>query len=491
MRGTTPSNRLPVDAHSVARLLVVAVILAAAVALALFLAARSDGGALVTTALGVVVVAGGALWAARERLLRRRAEELQAQLLEARRRFEDEAGRLREAERVARGEAEQASRARDEFVATVSHELRTPLNAVLGWARLLRLGKLDAATTARAVETIERSAAAQAQTVDDVLDVSRILRGELRLDVRPVDLIPVIEAAVEAVRAAAAARRIVLALSLSPRAGQVSGDQGRLQQVVWNLLSNAVKFTPSGGRVEVRLDREGDEVVIAVRDTGMGIDPGFVPHLFERFRQADSSSTRAHGGLGLGLALVRHLVEAHGGVVRAGSAGRGLGSTFSVHLPPAPPRRAQRPAPAPAIPVATAAVESPWPLAGLARLRVLVVDDDPDSREVVREVLEQAGAMVATAGSTPEALRSIAERPPDVLLSDLGMPGEDGYQLMRRVRALDPVAGGSVPAAALTAYTQAENRLAAQEAGFQGYLAKPIDPAELTAAVARLAGRLH
>jgi signal transduction histidine kinase len=491
MRGSTATyrHRLHWDALSIGPPLLGAVLLAAGLALGLLLLPRTGGLAFLAALLGALLLAGGAGWAARERTLRRRAAQLKAQLLELRRRYETEACDLREAARAAQLEAEQASRARDEFVATVSHELRTPLNAVLGWARLLRLGKLDAAASARAVETIERSAATQAQTVDDVLDVSRIQRGELRLDVHPVDLIPAIEAAVEAVRTAAAARHIVLAMSLSPRAGLVAGDQGRLQQVIWNLLSNAVKFTPAGGRVEVRLEREGDEVVLSVKDTGAGIDPAFVPHLFERFRQADSSSTRAHGGLGLGLALVRHLVEAHGGSVRAESEGRGRGSTFVVRLPAAVQRRAQAGA-SRGVPVA-AAPEGPWPLAGLSRLRVLVVDDDPDSREVVREVLEQAGAVVAVAGSTPEALRVIAERPPDVLLSDLGMPGEDGYQLMRRVRALDPVAGGSVPAAALTAYTQAENKRAAQEAGFQGYLAKPIDPAELTAAVARLAGRLH
>jgi signal transduction histidine kinase len=478
------------DAAGPGRHLVAIIALAAVLMLGFLTLARVGGLALGATLVAAVALAGGLVWLARERALRRRARTLQQELREIGARHAAELARARAAEANARAEAEQAARARDEFVATVSHELRTPLNAVLGWARLLRLGKLDAAASARAVETIERSAAAQAQTVDDVLDVSRILRGELRLDVRMVDLMPVVEAAIDSVRAAAAARRIVLAMSLSPRVGQVAGDQARLQQVVWNLLSNAVKFTPAGGRVGIRLDREGEDVVIAVKDTGVGLEPSFVPHLFERFRQADSSSTRAHGGLGLGLALVRHLVEAHGGSVRAESEGAGRGSTFVVRFPSAAPRRTHAAAPdaRTAVPVAP---DGPWPLAGLSRLRVLVVDDDADSREVVREVLEQAGAVVAVAGSTSEALRAIAERPPDVLLSDLGMPGEDGYQLMRRVRALDPVAGGSVPAAALTAYTQAENRRAAQEAGFQGYLSKPIDPAELTAAVARLAGRLH
>ncbi len=478
-------HRLRLDAPTLARSLYVLLVSIAIAAVVVATVAPGSGRVLVAAVLSAAALLGGAAWAAHDRALRRRCGQLQMDLAEARRAHADELGRLRDSERRAREEAEQAERSRDEFVATVSHELRTPLNAVMGWARLLRLGKLDPAGVTRAIETIERSAATQAQIVDDVLDVSRIMRGELRLDVHAVDLLPVIEAAVDAVRPAAVARQIQVALTLSPQAGHVAGDLARLQQVVWNLVSNAVKFTPAGGRVEVRLDRDAGEVVIAVKDTGMGIDPAFLPHLFERFRQADSSTTRAHGGLGLGLAIVRHLVEAHGGTVRAESAGRGRGSTFTVRLPAAAPRRGIT------IAAPRASGDRAWPLAGLTRVRVLVVDDDPDSREVVREVLEQAGAVVVVAGSAHEALQAIAERPPDVLLSDLGMPEEDGYQLMRRVRALDPASGGSVPAAALTAYTQAEDRRAAQEAGFQGYLSKPIDPAELTAAVARLAGRLH
>ncbi len=478
-------HRLRTDAPSLVRSLYMVLVSAAVAAVVLATVAPGTGRMVAAAVLSAAALLGGAAWAAHDRALRRRCGLLQEQLEEARRTHAEELGRARDSERRAREEAEQAARSRDEFVATVSHELRTPLNAVMGWARLLRLGKLDAAGVTRAIETIERSAATQAQIVDDVLDVSRIMRGELRLDVHPLDLLPVIEAAVDAVRPAAAARQIQVALALSPQAGQVSGDLARLRQVIWNLISNAVKFTPAGGRVEVRLDRDGGEVVIAVKDTGIGIDPAFLPHLFERFRQADSSTTRAHGGLGLGLAIVRHLVEAHGGTVRAESAGRGRGSTFTVRLPAAAARRGIT------FVAPRAAADQAWPLAGLARVRVLVVDDDPDSREVVREVLEQAGAMVVVAGSAHEALQAIAERPPDVLLSDLGMPEQDGYQLMRRVRALDPASGGMVPAAALTAYTQAEDRRAAQEAGFQGYLSKPIDPAELTAAVARLAGRLH
>ncbi|BDG06226.1 ATP-binding response regulator [Anaeromyxobacter oryzae] len=409
-------------------------------------------------------------------------EELEA----TRRSAEGERQLLVEAERQARDAAERADRAKDEFVATVSHELRTPLNAVLGWARLLRLGKLDATATARAVETIERSASAQAQIVDDLLDVSRIVRGQLRLDVRPVDLVPVIEAAIDAVRPAAVAREIGIAAVLMPRAGPVAGDPGRLQQVVWNLLANGIKFTKRGGRVEVRLDQEGDAVAIRVKDTGAGIDSAFLPHVFERFRQADSSSTRAHGGLGLGLAIVRHLVEAHGGTVAAASDGPGRGATFTVRLPLLVPKPHRARDVAGSLPVVDAAA----PLAALARVRVLVVDDDPDTVEVVRQVLEQAGAQVVAAASAREAIEAFAARPPDVVLSDLGMPGEDGYALIARIRALEAARGGDVPAAALTAYTQGDERRRALEAGYQLYLAKPVEPSALTAAIARLAGRL-
>jgi signal transduction histidine kinase/CheY-like chemotaxis protein len=413
------------------------------------------------------------------------AEDSRREASAERGRAASERDRLEAAARTARADAERAERAKDEFVATLSHELRTPLNAVLGWARLLRLGKLDAAAASRGIETIERSAQAQAQIVDDLLDFSRIVRGQLRLDVRPVELVPVVEAALEAVRPAAAARNISVAAVLVPGAGPVAGDPGRLQQVVWNLLSNAIKFTPPGGRVEIRLAREGDEVTIRVRDTGAGIAEDFVPHLFERFRQADSSSTRVHGGLGLGLALVRHLVEAHGGAVSATSDGPGRGAAFTVRLPvtPARPRRGE---------VARQAPRGELrPLAGLERVRVLVVDDDPDTLEVVRQVLEAAGALVTSVGSAGAALAALSSRPPDVLLSDLGMPGEDGLTLIRKVRSLEPSHGGRVPAAALTAYTQAEDRTEALLAGFQVYLAKPVEPSELTAAVARLAGRLN
>jgi PAS domain S-box-containing protein len=404
-----------------------------------------------------------------------------------RRRVEEERANLLARERTARAEAEQASRAKDEFIATLSHELRTPLNSVLGWARLLRIGKLDAHGVSRAVEAIERGATTQAQIVDDLLDMARIVRGQLRLDVRPVELVPVVEAAIDTVKPAASAREIEIASVLEPRAGPVAGDPGRLQQVVWNLLTNAIKFTSAGGRVEVRLAHRGDHVELSVHDTGAGITPDLLPHVFERFRQGDSSTTRAHGGLGLGLAIVRHLVEAHGGTVEAESPGPGLGSTFTVSLPLFQLRSrardgdAARPLPRPFPP--------PPARVSLDALRVLVVDDDVDTLEVVKQLLEHAGADVTSATSAEEALVVLQQAPPDVLVSDIGMPGQDGYDLIRQVRKLAPERGGRVPAAALTAFTQSDHRQLALAAGYQLYLAKPIEPEELAAAVARLAGR--
>jgi signal transduction histidine kinase/ActR/RegA family two-component response regulator len=403
-----------------------------------------------------------------------------------RRRVEEERAELLDRERAARTEAEHASRAKDEFIATLSHELRTPLNSVLGWARLLRTGKLDPAALARAIQAIERGATTQAQIVDDLLDMARIVRGQLRLDARPLDLVPVVEAAIETVRPAAVARDLAIEAMLAPRLPGVLGDPGRLQQVAWNLLTNAIKFTPAGGRVQVRLERRDSAVVLSIRDDGIGIPPDFVPHVFERFRQADSSTTRAHGGLGLGLAIVRHLVEAHGGTVSAHSDGPGQGSTFRVYLPVAPPRvrvRADgpRPSPAPAL--------TPAPMAALQGLRVLVVDDDADTVEVVRELLEISGAEVQVASTVDQALAAISVTRFDVLLSDIGMPVKDGYELIRSVRALPADRGGAIPAAALTSFTQSDHREQALSAGYQLYLAKPIEPGALSFAVARLAGR--
>ena len=380
-------------------------------------------------------------------------------------------------EQAARAEAEAANRAKDEFLALVSHELRTPLNAILGWAQLIAKSARDPEAVSKAAATIERNALIQRQLIEDLLDLARITGGKLRLDVRPLDMTAVVEAALDVVRPAAAAKSIELRASLDPAAGQVTGDPGRLRQVVWNLVSNAIKFTPEGGRVEVELGREGPNVKVEVRDTGRGISPDFMPYLFERFRQADTASGRRHGGLGLGLALVRHLVEAHGGTVGAESAGEGRGATFTVRLSV----RAVRGPEAEARPP-----EAPGP--DLAGVRVLVVEDEPDAREMVAVLLRHYGAEVRVAGSAAEAWGQLsAGELPDVLISDLSMPEEDGYALIARVRALP--AGGQIPAVALTAHARAEDRQRALAAGFQEHLAKPVDPDELIRTVAGLTAR--
>jgi len=399
--------------------------------------------------------------------------------------------RLLEFETRARAEAEEANRLKDEFLATLSHELRTPLTAVLGWAHMLREGRLDERTQAAAVETIERNARAQQQIVDDILDVSRIITGQLRLDPEPVDVRAVVEAAADTVRPAASARQIRLGLRFDPRPAPVSGDPRRLQQVVWNLLSNAVKFTPPGGEVRVRVEPEGRHLRLSVADTGHGIRADFLPHVFERFRQGDQSTTRAHGGLGLGLAIVRHLVELHGGTVSVESPGPGLGSTFTVELPLAEVRagngglRSDETEAPSASPEQSAVRHSPS--ATLRGLRVLVVDDEPDALELVRVVLERGGADVTAVGSAAEAMRRLEESGHDVLLCDIGMPNEDGYGLVRRVRALGPERGGSTPAIALTAYAGESDRARALEAGFQLHVPKPVDPVRLVELVAGLA----
>ena len=375
-------------------------------------------------------------------------------------------------------EADEANRVKDEFLATLSHELRTPLGAILGWTRLLRSRKLDEAATSHALETIERNTKLQAQLVEDLLDVSRIITGKLRLQTRPVDLFTVIEGAVDTVRPAAEAKAIQLETTLDSPGGLISGDPDRLQQVVWNLLSNAIKFTPREGRVEIRLGRQGAQATVRVSDTGKGIPSEFLPHIFDRFRQADSTTTRAHGGLGLGLAIVRHLVELHGGTVEAASPGEGCGAVFTVVLPLAP-------AEAICLPVAREDrdVRGDTSLEGV---HVLVVDDDVDARESLVMVLEECGAEVIAVSSAREALRVVGRTVPDVLVSDIAMPGVDGYGLLRRLRALHTER--PVPALALTAYAGEVHRRRALAAGFEMHLAKPIDPSELTAAVRSLAG---
>jgi PAS domain S-box-containing protein len=389
-------------------------------------------------------------------------------------------------EQAARGDAETANRVKDEFLATLSHELRTPLTSILGWARTLRVRKLDEAMSTRALEAIERNARAQAQLVDDLLDVSRIITGKLRLEVQPVELHPVVEAALDAVSPAADAKNIQLDLDVDPDAGVIVGDANRLQQIVWNLLSNAVKFTPAGGSVAVAVRGVGSEVEIVVRDSGRGIDAGFLPYIFDRFRQADSGTTRTHGGLGLGLAIVRHLAEMHGGSVAATSPGKGQGATFTVRLPraSATPRAVERRGD-PATASAAAADSAPVRLDGT---RVLVVDDEPDTRELVGVVLEQCGAKVATASSVHEALGVLSWFDADVLVADIAMPLEDGHALIRKVRELGP-GRAHLPAVALTAHARSEDRERALASGFQVHLAKPVSPETLTQVVADLARR--
>ena len=380
-----------------------------------------------------------------------------------------------------RRELRDADQAKDRFLAVVSHELRTPLTAMLGWVRLLTTGMLDEATSARALPVIERNTKLLAQLIDDLLDVSGIVAGKLRLEVGPVDLVAVIESAIESVQGLADAKSIGLKAVLDPSAGSIAGDPGRLQQVVWNLLANAIKFTPSRGRIDLRLERAGSHARLTVRDTGRGISPELLPHIFDRFRQDER--TRRHGGLGLGLAIVCHIVKLHEGTVRAESDGEGRGATLVVELPL--PREdvpsAQKPA------AAYRRLDSASSrLINLARRRILVVDDDADARDLLAQILGQAGADVTVAASADEALDVLRRWRPDVLVSDIGMPGDDGYVLIRKVRALGFEEGGQVRALALTAYARSEDRVLALEAGFHTHIAKPVDPLELTALIAGL-----
>jgi PAS domain S-box-containing protein len=373
----------------------------------------------------------------------------------------------------------QANRIKDEFLAVLSHELRSPLNPILGWSKLLQTGKLDAAKTAQALATIERNAKLQTELIEDLLDVSKILQGKLSLNIRPVDLALTVESAIETVSLAAVAKSIDIRTVLDPHIGQILGDSGRLQQVVWNLVSNAVKFTSAGGRVEVNLTRVGNRAQITVADTGIGIAREFLPYVFDCFRQKDGATTRKFGGLGLGLAIVRHLVELHGGTVGADSPGEGQGATFTVRLPLSPKVKGQEYSLAGFSERSTA----DEPLSGM---RILVVDDEPDMRELISFLLEDAGAEVVTLGVAQEALPALTNFQPDVLLSDIGMPGMDGYMLLRQVRVLPPERGGQIPAIALTAYAGEFDRQQALQAGFQRHLAKPIEPDELIKTIAAL-----
>jgi PAS domain S-box-containing protein len=391
-------------------------------------------------------------------------------------------------EQAARAEAEAANRLKDEFLATLSHELRTPLTAILGWARLLADGQVSADKTGEAFQAIYRNARSQAQLVDDLLDVSRIITGKLRIEAVPVNLAAVVEAAASVVRPAAVAKGVSLNVRLEADDATIYGDPDRLQQVVWNLLSNAVKFTPEGGEVEARVRRAGSRMEVAVSDTGAGISAEFLPHVFERFRQADMGTTRRHGGLGLGLAIVSHLVELHGGAVEAESEGEGRGSTFTVRLPVRAVRDVTQ-APACADePAGLKTFDASAATPTLEGVKVLVVDDEPDARRLLTEVLGRCGAEVLSAASAGEALEMVQSWRPHVLVSDIGMPDGDGYELIRRVRELPEERGGSTPAAALTAYAGPADRERALSEGYQLHVAKPVEPAELAAVVASLAG---
>jgi signal transduction histidine kinase/ActR/RegA family two-component response regulator len=395
-----------------------------------------------------------------------------------------------EQESAALAEAERANRLKDEFLATVSHELRSPLNSILGWSRMLSGKRLGEEQSARALEVISRSARAQNQLVGDLLDVSRIITGKLRIETRVVDLIPIIEAAMDIVRPAADAKRIRLISSLDQAAGPALGDADRLQQVVWNLLSNAVKFTPAGGGIGVRLEREGASVKITVSDTGVGIEPEFLPFVFDRFRQFEGGTTRAAGGLGLGLAIVRHLVELHGGTVSAASRGRGQGATFTVTLPLAAPIEEAPEAESGRLAEVCEIPQSHAPAPDLLRdLRVLLVDDEPEARNLLGLILTSYEAEVRACASAAEAIQILDEWRPDVLVSDIGMPVEDGYDLIRKMRAREPDRGGLIPALALTAYARAEDTQRAIEAGYQAHVPKPVEPVELAKVVASLAAQ--
>ncbi|MDY7012034.1 MAG: response regulator [Cyanobacteriota bacterium] len=397
-----------------------------------------------------------------------------------RREVEQERDRLLVREQEARSEAETANRLKDEFLATLSHELRTPLNAMMGWVQLIRTNKLSDEQVARALETIERNASAQAQLINDILDVSRIIRGNVQLQLAPLDLQKVIGATVESLQPTAQAKNVALVTECEPAVDLVSADAERLQQVVWNLVVNGIKFTPKGGSVTVRLSYSETSAILQVIDTGMGIESEFLPYIFERFRQVEGTSKRSHGGLGLGLAIVRHLVELHGGTVAVESPGQGQGSTFTVKLPLIEGNASGTPQ--------KPKIEAEDSSLALAEMTVLVVEDEADSREFVRLVLEGCGATVIPAASVADALALLDKNTPDVLISDIAMPGEDGYDLIGKIRDR---ADGRFPAIALTAYAREKDEQRALEAGFQLHLTKPLDPEELIAAIARLTEVSH
>jgi len=410
-----------------------------------------------------------------------------ARMYEASLRLATEREKLLESERIARTEAERMSEMKDHFLANLSHELRTPLNAIVGWTQVLRHGVRDQADLAKGLETIERNARVQTQLIEDLLDMSRITSGKMRLDIQPLEPLAVIEAAIESVRPAADAKGIRIEKMLDAMAGPISGDPNRLQQVMWNLLSNAIKFTPRGGKVQVVLERVNSHIEVSVADTGVGIEPRFLPFVFDRFRQGDASTTRKFGGLGLGLSIVKSLVEMHGGTVRVRSPGQDQGTTFAVHLPVTVVHRHDDPARV--HPRSTMGTSANIATVNLSGIKILVVDDEADARDLIKRVLHECHATVFTSGTAEEALRVIEAERPDVFISDIGMPEVDGYELLRRVRALGPARGGRVPSIALTAFARTEDRTRALRAGFAVHVAKPVEPSELIATVASVAGR--
>ncbi|MDQ3472476.1 MAG: ATP-binding protein [Acidobacteriota bacterium] len=420
--------------------------------------------------------------------LQQKARSLKSEIVE-RERIEEELRASLSREQIARAEAETANRMKDEFLATVSHELRTPLNAIIGWSHMLRGGTLDEATSARAIETIDRNAKSQAQLVEDILDVSRVITGKLNLNMAPVDVASIINAAIDSVQLAADSKDIELEVTLDPTARHILGDASRLQQVVWNLLSNAIKFTQSGGRVAIRLKRSGREAQIQVIDSGVGIDADFLPHIFDRFRQADGTTTRRHGGLGLGLSIVRHLVELHGGTAHAFSAGETQGATFTISLPlpPGAPRVRRRQSETDRVWTRTITKSPTQSLPSLTDVRVLLVDDDADTLHVLSVMLADSGAKIEMARSVTGALEVLQWHRPDVIVSDLAMPGEDGYSLIAKVRSLENEDEGHLPAVALTSHVRIEDRARALSAGFNMFVPKPVEPAELINAIANLA----
>jgi signal transduction histidine kinase/CheY-like chemotaxis protein len=418
----------------------------------------------------------GRVWTFRDVTESRRAEEERQQLLES--------------ERAARSASEKMSAIKDQFLATLSHELRTPLNAIIGWAQILRAGTRREGDLPKGLETIERNARVQAQLIDDLLDMSRIISGKVRLDIQPTDPGGVIDAALETVRPAAEAKGIRVEKAIDLSSGMLSVDPNRLQQVVWNLLSNAIKFTPKGGKVQIVLERVNSHVELSVTDTGIGITPDFIPHIFERFRQADATTTRRYGGLGLGLSIVKHLVELHGGSIKVASPGEGMGATFTVSLPLMVVHQGLN-GEGRQHPNAHGIIGTERVDIDLSGVTILVVDDEADARDMLERVLAECSARVMTAASAEEALALIRIDPPHVLISDIGMPDVDGYELLKRAHALGQSTQTALPAIALTAFARSEDRTRALRAGFLMHLSKPVHAAELLASVASVTKRFR